>query len=222
MRARDNRAAIPRCRCRPHDASACPWRVKALWPALDLRPRLDKSVPTAVFRAKDRPQLDIETLTHPQSRPLADRHRDPDAHPRRGSRREFGPFRHADGHGRRGDGALRQAPEIRRLPPRPGRTATASSCRPGHGSMLLYSLLYLTGDAEITLDEIKNFRQLGSQHGGPPRELPREGRSRRRPGRWVRASPFRRLRHRRRIPARPLRAEDRAITAPMSSPVTAA
>ena len=33
----------------------------------------------------------------------------------------------------------------------------------GHGSMLLYSLLYLTGYEEITLDEIRNFRQLGSK-----------------------------------------------------------
>ncbi|SLN29306.1 Transketolase 1 [Roseivivax jejudonensis] len=38
----------------------------------------------------------------------------------------------------------------------------------GHGSMLLYSLLYLTGDPEITLEEIRNFRQLGSQTAGHP------------------------------------------------------
>ncbi|WP_323765556.1 transketolase [Marinovum sp.] len=38
----------------------------------------------------------------------------------------------------------------------------------GHGSMLLYSLLYLTGDAEITLDQVKNFRQLGSKTAGHP------------------------------------------------------
>src|SRR6185312_214076 len=30
----------------------------------------------------------------------------------------------------------------------------------GHGSMLIYSLLYLSGYEDITLDEIKNFRQL--------------------------------------------------------------
>ena len=30
----------------------------------------------------------------------------------------------------------------------------------GHGSMLLYSLLYLTGYKKIKLDDIKNFRQL--------------------------------------------------------------
>src|SRR6266550_7715895 len=32
----------------------------------------------------------------------------------------------------------------------------------GHGSMLLYALLYLTGYARPTLDDIKRFRQLGS------------------------------------------------------------
>src|SRR6202795_4348040 len=38
----------------------------------------------------------------------------------------------------------------------------------GHGSMLLYALLYLTGNADMTLDEIKNFRQLGSRPPGHP------------------------------------------------------
>lgn len=38
----------------------------------------------------------------------------------------------------------------------------------GHGSMLLYSLLYLTGYEEMTLDEIKNFRQLHSKTCGHP------------------------------------------------------
>ena len=38
----------------------------------------------------------------------------------------------------------------------------------GHGSMLLYSLLHLTGYADFTLDELKNFRQLGSRTAGHP------------------------------------------------------
>ena len=38
----------------------------------------------------------------------------------------------------------------------------------GHGSMLLYALLYLTGYPEMTLDELKRFRQLGSKTAGHP------------------------------------------------------
>ncbi|MCH2037870.1 MAG: transketolase [Rickettsiales bacterium] len=38
----------------------------------------------------------------------------------------------------------------------------------GHGSMLLYSLLHLTGYDDMTLDEIKNFRQLGAKTAGHP------------------------------------------------------
>ena len=38
----------------------------------------------------------------------------------------------------------------------------------GHGSMLLYSLLYLTGYEDVDLDQIKAFRQLGSRTAGHP------------------------------------------------------
>ncbi|MCB1328912.1 MAG: transketolase family protein, partial [Maritimibacter sp.] len=38
----------------------------------------------------------------------------------------------------------------------------------GHGSMLLYALLHLTGYEDMTLDEIKNFRQWGSKTAGHP------------------------------------------------------
>ncbi len=38
----------------------------------------------------------------------------------------------------------------------------------GHGSMLLYSLMYLTGYSDITLDQIKQFRQLGARTAGHP------------------------------------------------------
>ena len=38
----------------------------------------------------------------------------------------------------------------------------------GHGSMLIYSLLYLTGYEDVTLDQIKNFRQWGAITAGHP------------------------------------------------------
>jgi len=45
----------------------------------------------------------------------------------------------------------------------------------GHGSMLLYSLLYLTGYKKITIDEIKSFRELGSHCAGHPEYDPMAG-----------------------------------------------
>ena len=74
----------------------------------------------------------------------------------------------------------------------------------GHASMLLYSLLYLTGYPGITLDDIKNFRQWGSPTAGHPERglaarhrdddrTARPGiRDRRRHGAWPSASSRRR------------------------------
>ncbi|MGV6821046.1 MAG: transketolase [Parvularcula sp.] len=38
----------------------------------------------------------------------------------------------------------------------------------GHGSMLIYALLYLTGNSDIAIEDIKNFRQLGAKTAGHP------------------------------------------------------
>jgi transketolase len=45
----------------------------------------------------------------------------------------------------------------------------------GHGSMLLYALLYLTGNADMTLDQLKQFRQLGGLTPGHPENFHTKG-----------------------------------------------
>ena len=57
----------------------------------------------------------------------------------------------------------------------------------GHGSMLLYALLYLLGYEAMTIDEIKRFRQLGSLTPGHPENVTRRA-SRPPPVRSARAS----------------------------------
>src|SRR5690606_9901126 len=53
-----------------------------------------------------------------------------------------------------------------RMPDWPDRDRFVLSA--GHGSMLLYALSYLTGYEAMTLDQIKNFRQLKSLTPGHP------------------------------------------------------
>jgi transketolase len=45
----------------------------------------------------------------------------------------------------------------------------------GHGSMLLYAILYLTGNTDMTLDQLKHFRQLGSLTPGHPENFHTKG-----------------------------------------------
>ena len=118
---------------------------------------------------------------------LADRH-DPDPVDRRRPEGELRPPGRPDG--RRADG-LRRCGRASCATPRrtrTGPTATGSCCRAGHASMLLYSLLHLTG-YDVSLEDLEAFRQWGSQHARPPRVRPDARASRRRPGRSARASP---------------------------------
>ena len=92
-------------------------------------------------------------------------------HPRAGDgcgrKGEVRPSRHADGHGRRRDGPVHEIPQVRsRGAHWPDRDRFVLSA--GHGSMLLYALLHLTGYPDMTIDEIKRFRQLGSKTAGHP------------------------------------------------------
>ena len=79
---------------------------------------------------------------------------------------QFRPSRHADGHGRDRGGAV--APPPAHNPANPhwaNRDRFVLSN--GHGSMLLYSLLHLTG-YDLPMDELKRFRQLHSKTPGHP------------------------------------------------------
>ena len=49
-----------------------------------------------------------------------------------------------------------------------GQTATGLCCLPDMVNVALYALLYLTGYADMTIDEIRNFRQLGARTAGHP------------------------------------------------------
>ena len=94
----------------------------------------------------------------------------------------------------------------------------------GHGSMLLYSLIYLTGiggDKSLTIDDLKHFRQLGSKTPGHPEYRPHD--RRRDDDRAARAGDRHRRRHgdRRADAGRRISAAS-SITTPMCSPPTAA
>src|SRR5438477_7441230 len=45
----------------------------------------------------------------------------------------------------------------------------------GHGSMLHYGLLHLTGYPDMTMDENRRFRQIGSRTAGHPERRPASG-----------------------------------------------
>jgi transketolase len=60
----------------------------------------------------------------------------------------------------------------------------------GHGSMLLYALLYLTGEPSMTIAELQRFRQLDRSRRATPNTAIRRGWRRRR-GRSATVSPRR-------------------------------
>ena len=82
---------------------------------------------------------------------------------------QLGSPRHADGARRRSPSRSGRATcaTTRRDPRWPDRDRFVLSC--GHASMLLYSLLHLAG-YDLPLDELKRFRQWGSQDAGPSRD----------------------------------------------------
>ncbi len=72
------------------------------------------------------------------------------------------------GHGRRGHGAVHPLPQVRRRPTPRWADRDRFVLSAGHGSMLLYAIAYLTGYVDIDIEQIKNFRQLGSRTPGHP------------------------------------------------------
>ena len=79
----------------------------------------------------------------------------------------------------------------------------------GHGSMLLYALLHLTGYEDMTIDQIRNFRQWGSKTAGHPEYGHAKGIETTTGPLGQGISQRRRLCHRRRGDARALRPEGR-------------
>ncbi len=92
----------------------------------------------------------------------------------------------------------------------------------GHGSMLLYALLYLTGVPGMTLDEIRNFRQWGAKTAGHPEHEARQRDRGDHRSRWGRGSPPPWAWPSPRRPCGPGSAPGSSITTPTSSPATAA
>ncbi len=58
----------------------------------------------------------------------------------------------------------------------------------GHGSMLMYSYLYLTGYEDMTIEEVRNFRQLGAKRQVTRNTVMPQG-LKPQPGRWAKALP---------------------------------
>ena len=119
--------------------------------------------PTPHLSDNARPFMDTPTNPH---RPAHAGQCHPRALHGRRPGREFGTSRRAHGHGRHRRGAV-----ARRAEAQPGNPHWWNRDRfvlsNGHGSMLLYSLLHLTG-YPVTIDELKNFRQLGARTAGHP------------------------------------------------------
>ena len=91
----------------------------------------------------------------------------------------------------------------------------------GHGSMLLYALLYLTGNTDMTLDQIKRFRQVGFADPGPSGKFPHQRASRPPPARSARASRPRSAWRWRKRCSPPSTARRSSTTTPMCWPPTA-